>query len=441
MSESATYTFPATINATFTAKFRAKLEDEVVVTLTKDPDSTLFTAKGGGIYKKNDKVKLQAIAPSSYEFQGWFLNGTLLESKNSIYEFTITEDKNYTAKWSKSKNPYDDGGNSGSGGGGGSYDYNTDKIPYISGDDNAADIGFFTIYNVTKDNLKNLAYKLINTDITDLGTTFAKLFNKPLDAIMGLYLTKAPILTGTATTLKIGTWDSSISCDMLINQWNTKDMGSVTVNEYWGNDLDYTATSMEIWLPYIGFCQLDAAELMGKTINVKYKFNQLNGDCVAMIIVDDSVKYQFEGNIFVSLPYSESSSSAIKTASSVLLGAAGAAATIATGGAAAPAIASAAAGAAGAALSFDKSMKHGGSVGNSAKFLETQYPVLYIKRPRQNTPKDIANYKGLPSNITATLGTLSGYTKVREIHLDGLQLTDSETRELESILKNGFIIR
>ena len=38
------------------------------------------------------------------------------------------------------------------------------------------------------------------------------------------------------------------------------------------------------------------------------------------------------------------------------------------------------------------------------------------------------------------LGSLTGYTKIAEIHLDGLECLEEERQELETLLKNGVIL-
>lgn len=81
----------------------------------------------------------------------------------------------------------------------------------------------------------------------------------------------------------------------------TVDMGSIEIEELYGNSLDYRAV-VQIYLPYIGYKQLDARGVMGKTLNLKYNIDIFTGNCVAQIYVDGNILYQFNGNMAYQLP-------------------------------------------------------------------------------------------------------------------------------------------
>lgn len=85
----------------------------------------------------------------------------------------------------------------------------------------------------------------------------------------------------------------------------TADMGSITIERYYGNSLDYKA-SIEIFLPYIGYRALDAGDVMGKTLHLIYNIDLYTGNCVAQIYVDGSIHYQFNGNMAYQLPLGQS---------------------------------------------------------------------------------------------------------------------------------------
>ena len=82
-----------------------------------------------------------------------------------------------------------------------------------------------------------------------------------------------------------------------------------------------------------------------------------------------------------------------------------------------------------------------GSMNGSVGLLDDFTPYLILHRPKQSLAADFKSFKGYPSNITAILSSLSGYTEVEYIHLTGINgATDTELTEIENLLKNGVII-
>ena len=65
---------------------------------------------------------------------------------------------------------------------------------------------------------------------------------------------------------------------------------------------------------------------------------------------------------------------------------------------------------------------------------------IIIERPNISVPNKVQHYMGQTSNMTASLGGLSGMTIVEAVHLEGIPCTTSELAEIESILKSGVIL-
>ena len=82
----------------------------------------------------------------------------------------------------------------------------------------------------------------------------------------------------------------------------------------------------------------------------------------------------------------------------------------------------------------------GGFTGNSGFIAGVTYPYAIIKRPRQCRPANYAKYHGYPSMIYMNLGSVSGYTEVNEIHLEGMSATNPELGEIAMLLKSGVIL-
>ena len=53
----------------------------------------------------------------------------------------------------------------------------------------------------------------------------------------------------------------------------------------------------------------------------------------------------------------------------------------------------------------------------------------------------LKNDVGRPSNKTVRLSSCSGYTRVKDVHIEKISsATDDELNEIESLLKDGVII-
>lgn len=273
--------------------------------------------------------------------------------------------------------------------------------------------------------------------------TFKKLFTDPMAAILGLSIVPVTPSVSPPSLVTLGNIQTSVSMPKITSQYVTVPCGTLNVSEYWGAYLDYSPyTKLEIYLPYIGIQTLNADDIMGRSITVTYNIDILSGACVAMLTCGDSVLYTFAGSCATSVPITGRDwTNVINGVISVATGAAGVALAGATGGA------SVAAGAAGTLLgstinnisSIKPTVQKSGTMASAAGMLGIQRPYLILTRPRQALPQDQNTYTGYPSYITQSLGSVSGYTIVEEVHLDGVPCTADEHDEIMSMLKDGVI--
>jgi hypothetical protein len=84
-----------------------------------------------------------------------------------------------------------------------------------------------------------------------------------------------------------------------------------------------------------------------------------------------------------------------------------------------------------------KIQKSGGISANSGA-LGIMTPYFIVTRPVQSVPETWQVDKGYPSNISAQLGTLTGYTEVSEINLE-CSGTEAEKKEIIDLLKKGVL--
>lgn len=306
--------------------------------------------------------------------------------------------------------------------------------------------GFIAAYMPTFAQLQSLGDYLWS-DLFSLDT-FKKLFNDPMQAILGLSL--VPVTPPTAGgTVVIGNVSTGITMPRVLQQFVTVDCGSVTLPEYWGGYLDYSPyTKVEIYLPYIGVRPLDTDEVMGRTLHVVYHVDVLSGACVCFIQCDNTIRYHYVGQCGASIPITANDwtrvvNGAVSIATALGVGVATLGAGAAAGGVTAASMAGAGAlvgGVASQVLASKPRVEHSGSLAGMGGLLGIQFPYIMIQRPRQAVPTQQNAFTGYPSFIKRTLSTVTGYTQVTGVHLTGLSCTDEEKKEIQAYLETGVIL-
>lgn len=326
------------------------------------------------------------------------------------------------------------GDNSTTGGGKGLFTLTSDSVdfqtpPALS----AVSAGFISIYAPTLAQLNSLATYMWSQTFID---AILKLFSDPMQAILGLSIVPVTVPIGVSENIKVGFIDTGISCNKASSQYVTFDCGTLTPAEYWGSALDYSPyTKFTVFLPFIGSRELDTIDVMGKSIQVKYNIDILSGSCTVMIKCDNAVKYQFSGSCASSIPVTGRDFTNLLTSAIQLASIAGT--TVTTGGASAAGLVSATAN---AVAAMRPNIQRGSAVSGSAGLLGIQKPYLIWELPKQSLAKDYNKFIGYPSNITALLSTLTGFTQIESIRLSSIAATDDEKAEIETLLKEGVIL-
>ena len=324
--------------------------------------------------------------------------------------------------------------------------------------------GFISLYAPTASQLKELASFMWSKDFLDI---FLKLQQDPYQSIISLKCFCCSLATNGSSNIILGNVDSKVSSAEIKQQYQQFDCGTINVSRYFGSFLDYNPyTSIKIYLPFIGYRELDVDEVMNASLHLYYNVDALTGACVALINVSKDIKgtnlnsvlYQFDGMIANELPVSAADYSQV--ASALMRGIATTAAAIgisaATGGAGAGAGA-----ALGAAVVPEKSIalgvgasmisavdtvttkinvQHGGSMGGSMGALAVKQPYLIINRVIPKNPSNYGKLHGYPSNIYRKLSTLSGFTKMQDIQIKSTIGSVDETEEIKQLLLDGVVI-
>lgn len=333
-------------------------------------------------------------------------------------------------------NPDNEGGN-------GSGDGTSDTVNFPDGIDVSnliANAHLFNVYHVVAQNLQELNSLLWSNNWFD---NLQKGFNSPMQCIAGLHILPFAV-SGSSAHISVGGVDTEISSEHVTNYRKVIDIGSLKIEEYWGNFLDYDNTTVKIYLPFVGFQMLETKKVMGATLTIRYVVDIITGDfqCFIKRSKDGKVHviYTFSGNMAMSLPLSQSSNTSIMNS---VLGLTSGAMMSAVSGNPMPIVGSAISTVGSAmaqgASSEQRSIVHNGSYGGSKGYMGEMTPYVIIERSKQQIPSGYNHFVGVPSYFSATLSSCSGFTKVHEIHLNCSASAD-ERAEIERMLKAGVII-
>ena len=297
--------------------------------------------------------------------------------------------------------------------------------------------GLWKIYNPQLADIQAFGSWLWSSSIIDQIT---RMFNSPIDAVIALHQIYCTPARGGSANIMCGFLDSGVSSTYTVsNQYAEIDCGTIHIDEYYGTAVDYAYTKIAIYLPFIGIMPLSASVVMGSDLNVLYRIDVLTGVCLAQVKVikqnSDAVMYTFEGNCACQIPLTASTYTGTVSA---LVNGVQAGLSLFMGDVVS------AAGEVGSMLASSQTglsgTKQSGALGANAGALGIRIPYVIITHPTVYDAFQYNTQYGFPSNKTVTLGSCSGFTEVKDIHLHGIPCTDDELMEIERLLKEGVII-
>ena len=297
--------------------------------------------------------------------------------------------------------------------------------------------GMVSVYNPTKQQLIDFSAWLWSPNFLD---NFLKIFANPMDAIIGLHIMYATPSTGSAEHIVAGYLDSGVSAKVVNNQFTEIDCGTIEIPEYYGTAIDYEPyVQIHIYLPFVGIQSLKPNDVIGKKLNVKYGVDALTGTCLATLTTkkgeSEIACYNFAGNCATQIPVSGGNYAQMITGlASLAIGVGGG---IATGN---PMMV--AGGIMAGAMGSHLDVSHSGSIGANAGAMGIRKPYLIITRKKAYDAQGYNYFYGFPANKTVILGSCNGFTRVRSVHIDSIyNATDNEKTEIETLLKQGVIIK
>lgn len=346
----------------------------------------------------------------------------------------------------------------------GDYNNNSDEgaIPPTP-EQSAIRSGMVRMYQMTTSQLTAFSNFLWNTDLTEWDNfvnTLKQWFSNPLDSIISLTISPVDIFHNYKTNvtsrpeesnIKLGGFDTGVKGYVCYNNYIQIPLGRLSLKPYYKSFLDCNPhSSFSIYLPYIGFKELEADVLFSKggtAIEVVYNVDVMTGVCVANILIEKEsngtklkhVIYSFAGNMNTTIPIS--SANMRDFISACISAGASALAIAGTGGASSTLVAAGLAAQQGMNIASQKvNISHSGGMSLEAGMFGIQYAYLVVTRPREARPSNYKNINGIPSELGGQLGNYSGFTKVSSVQVNISGATEEEKNEIEKLLKEGVIL-
>ena len=291
-------------------------------------------------------------------------------------------------------------------------------------------IGVLTsTYKMTRDRLSQLGAFLWSGNIFD---SFSLVNSNPIENIISCKDIPFSIGGGTDKTIKLGNVDTGVNGEKVNTNFSEVTIGSITIPKKYNNFLDLAPyTKVTIYLPYIGFKELDVTQIMGKSITVKYAVDVITGGCIAEIFCSNTRLYEFSGQVGIDIPITASNRAQVEAG--YISNAVSSGADLVTGdvlGASETMLSS-------AFSKYRYSSTGAPSPSCVASVNRTCYIV--IDRPTYDNLKIFNHTRGRMCNLSKKIGNLKGFT-ICDSHIDlsGIVATDAEKEEIIKILSSGF---
>lgn len=306
--------------------------------------------------------------------------------------------------------------------------------------------GLYTLWHPSADNLQKLGAFLYGG--TTQGT-IASIIGDPINAIIQLTEwavtpidgpVKSPVICNIgATELKMPT---------IPNQFMQFDCGTIEVPREYHDFRDYEPyTRLSLFLPFVGDVNISTNDcIIPHKIHVIYNIDFLSGVACAEVLIDEDVRYAYQAAMCAAVPVTSSDASrliasiigaAVGTVSGGVMGGI-------VGGTAGSRMASRAliGGVSEVAMSPINGIQtqRTGSISANTGLLGEMKPYVLVTRPISVVADQYKSLLGQPYQLDGSLGSQTGFVKVREVHLDGITATEAEKTEIEQLLKEGVIL-
>lgn len=350
--------------------------------------------------------------------------------------------------------PNEGGGGGGTGGGGGKPRTTTPINDFELPPNLLLNSGIIKIFTPTATEMQNFT-NFIYSSADDIIANFKKIWANPMDSIISLSMIPCYAPSTTREHIKFCGIDSGVESAVVSAQFITIDCGYIDVGHEYNTFLDYSDfTRVKMYLPFVGIVDLNADDVIGSRVTLKYNIDLFTGESVAYLRchhVDASYKlnynaplYAWDANVVYSVPLSGNNWQQLYNgvAKVITNGVGGA---ISGGGVGA--VLGVASEIGNFATTSKVSVTRGGSLKANGGFMSGYLPYLIIESPISSLPKQgtsSAKYRGLPCDMLDQLQNFHGYTEIEDgtLHLKGMPnyITDEEIEMIHTKLTQGVIL-
>ena len=286
-----------------------------------------------------------------------------------------------------------------------------------------------TVYVMTETRLKQLASFLWSDDFFQ---NIKLLNNSPIENIVSCKVMPCSA-SGTDSPITLGNVSTGVNGDKTRSSMRVQ-IGSLSIPKYYNSFLDYAPyTKLTIFLPFIGFKELDTNVFMGKTLKLYYVFDFITGAVKAQIFANDIYCMSFDATAGIDIPITASNRAQVEA--SYIKSALSVGGSIASGN---PLVA------VGGLLESANAQYHYNTQGTfspSCGFHDTRLAYVIYDRPTAQYPTTYNHNCGKPCLLSRNLGSVSGYTEVdKGIELSGIPCTESERKEILDLLTTGIFL-
>ena len=341
----------------------------------------------------------------------------------------------------------------------GSFDNTSDVItPSTAPTTNALAGEMLHAYKVTQQELNLLAEALYPDTIfqaTDVVEALCGIWNsifmaKYVDFVLDLIVLPLNIPAPNLVNMRVGgkyvvtAQTGYVQTHLVQQQWVDFSCGSLGIDEYWANFLDYSGTRVKLFLPYVGYIDIQPEYVINGSIGVDYRFNIFDGSFMCYVTstsglseLETSLIGQYSGVAAMHIPlqsrdYASKVSGLISAIGTVAAGAASGGVSSAAGVGLATTLSN--------TLIQKPGTSHANGYNASSSFLSHRKPYLLIERQCAQFSDMRQKEVGVPLNVAGTLSECEGLTVADTAHLDTIPAIKEVKERIGELLAQGIIL-